>query len=92
MLIERLARPFFENLLGAMKPGACLLFIDNNDSRFKEWIEELADQFGLKLLSESDGKKNVGYDEEKSHLGNYIKLFPASKLGGDASYRIWRKV
>jgi hypothetical protein len=86
------AEPFFVNLLASMKLGACLLFVDNNDSRFKDWISGLADAAGLKLVSEDDGEKCMGYDEQKSDLGEYMDLFGSPKIRGNATFRVWRKI
>ena len=85
------AEPFFKHLFKNMKPGALLLYVDNNAPCFTDWFDELANSNGLHMLEADEAVEKMTVDEEKKALGKYLKKFGAVKLQADAAYRICKK-
>jgi len=84
---------YLEQLLGIAKPGALLLFNDNNDSRFYEPFDALAAKVGWDILVSSRGARRV-YDsaERLDDLATFGEKFGyKSRLTGDMAWRVLRK-
>ena len=85
------AEAYFSTLLSQMKPGATLLYVDNNDSRFSDWFDWLAKKAKLTVLKCGAGVEKMPWDEEKSDLEPYFSKFGAPKLDADIAYRVVQK-
>lgn len=85
------ANDYFATLLAQMKPGAMLLYVDNNDSRFTEWFDGLVKKAKLEVLKSGSGVEKMPWDEDKSDLEPYFSKFGAPKLNADIAYRVIRK-
>ncbi len=85
------ANDYFATLLAQMKPGATLLYVDNNDSRFTEWFDGLVKKAKLEVLKSGAGVEKMPWDEDKSDLEPYFSKFSSTKLDADIAYRIIRK-
>jgi hypothetical protein len=85
------ANDYFATLLAQMKPGATLLYVDNNDSRFTEWFDRLVKKAKLTVLKDGAGVEKMPWDEDKSDLEPYFSKFGAPKLNADIAYRVIRK-
>jgi SAM-dependent methyltransferase len=85
------ANDYFATLLDQMKPGATLLYVDNNDSRFTEWFDRLVKKAKLTVLKDGVGVEKMPWDEDKSDLEPYFSKFGTPKLNADIAYRIVRK-
>ena len=86
------AESFFANLFQNAKPGALLLFVDNNNEMFYGWIDQLTSQHGLKTIK--SGETVVGMEdlsEEKRDLGEYYEKFEDPKLTANVAFRIYQK-
>jgi len=83
--------PFFKNLFAQMKPGALLLYIDNNSPCFTDWFDLLVKTGGLEVLQSDEKTAKMPFDEEKTTLGEYLDKFSSVKLEANIAYRIWRK-
>ncbi len=82
------AEAYFGELLAQMKPGAVLLYIDNNDSRFTDWFDGLVAKANLAVVSEGAGVERMPLDEDKVDLEPYFRKFGPPKLKPDIAYRI----
>lgn len=85
------AEPYFDALFAGMKPGALLLFVDNNDSRFTDWFDGLAKKHGLAVLSQGSGNHTMPTDEDKKSLEPYFTKFGCPKLTANIAWRVVRK-
>jgi hypothetical protein len=83
--------PFFKNLFERMKPGALLLYIDNNAACFTDWFDSLVKKGGLEVLCSEQGIVKMPLDEQKVMLGEFLDRFGPVKLEADVARRIWRK-
>jgi len=66
------AEPFFNHTLSRSKPGALVLFIDNNDSRFHGWFDYLSTQNNFETIKAGSQNFAFSNDEEKRDLGCYF--------------------
>jgi SAM-dependent methyltransferase len=85
------AMPYFENLFRSMKPGAFILYIDNNAPTFTDWFDSLASKHGLKVVAADTLVIEMTYDEQKKDLGDYLEKFGPVKLKADVAYRVLKK-
>jgi hypothetical protein len=84
---------YVEKALARGKPGAVLLFNDNNDSRFFERFDKLAAALEWEVLVAGNGERKV-YDsgERLDDLGRFrTKFGRASRLTGNVAWRVLRK-
>jgi hypothetical protein len=88
---RKVARGFFDRLFEKAAPGSLFLYIDNRDTNFSGWFDDLAYTHGVKLLAADDVRLVVPPDEDKEDLGSYFDTFGYPKLTGNVSYRIARK-
>lgn len=90
--IRERANDYFAALMANMKPGALLLYVDNNDSRFTDWFDKLAKDAGLEVIKSGMGFDQMPFHEDKSDLEPYYgKFTPDPKLKSNVAYRIVRK-
>jgi hypothetical protein len=89
--IKDAAEPFFEHCLSQMKFGSMILFVDNNDSRFRDWFDAMAKKHNLVAIKSAEGELCFSNDEEKNDLGVYFGKFGWPKRKSDAAWRIMRK-
>lgn len=89
--VREKATAYFAELLAQMKPGALLLYIDNNDSRFTDWFDGLAAKANLTVVSKNAGMECMPWDEDKADLEPYFSKFGPPKLKPDIAYRIVRR-
>jgi SAM-dependent methyltransferase len=89
--IKDTAEPFFDHCLSQMKSGSMILFVDNNDSRFRGWFDGMAKKHNLVPVDMADGELCFSNDEEKTDLGVYFNKFGWPKRKSDAVWRIMRK-
>jgi len=85
------AEPYFDALFSNMRHGSLLLFIDNNDSRFVEWFDQLTAKHGLVIVEKDAGVCKMPLEEEKRDLEPYFTKFGAPKLDADVAWRVVRK-
>jgi hypothetical protein len=89
--IKDTAEPFFDHCLSQMKPGSMILFVDNNDSRFRDWFDAMANKHGLNAVVSAEGDLCFSNDEEKNDLGVYFGKFGWPKRRSDAAWRVMQK-
>lgn len=89
--IKEDAEPFFEHCLSQMKSGSMILFVDNNDSRFRDWFDGMAKKHSLVAVKSAEGELCFSNDEEKNDLGVYFGKFGWPKRKSDAAWRIMKK-
>ncbi len=89
--IKNEAQPFFDYCLSQMKPGAMILFVDNNSPIFYEWFDTLAKKHNLKPVYVVSKDLVFSNNEEKTDLGKYLKKFGWPKRKSDAAIRIMKK-
>lgn len=85
------ATNYFEALLNGMKPGAIMLYVDNNDSRFTNWFDEMVADANLQVLKSSRANELPPFNEEKRDLQPYYTKFGDPKLRANIAYRIVKK-
>lgn len=84
---------YFGQVMGMARPGAILLFNDNNDSRFYEPFDAVAAAANWTQLIANGGIRKV-YDrgERTDELGRFNAKFGwCPKLTGDVAWRVLRK-
>ena len=86
------ANEYFAHLFNQAKIGSLFLFIDNNNSEFYNWFDQLAANHKIDILRSNETDMKVPLDEEKSDLGKYFAKFSSPKLTANVAYRIGRKV
>lgn len=86
------AEEYFAHLFTQAKIGSLFLFIDNNNSEFYNWFDQLAANHKIDILRSNETDMKVPFDEEKSDLGKYLVKFSNPKLTAKVAYRIGRKV
>jgi hypothetical protein len=77
-----------------MKPGAVLLFNDNQNAMYYGKVDDIARSKGLEVLLEGKGDRRVYDRNEKSdELSEFSKKFGdrRPKLTGDVAWRVLRK-
>lgn len=89
--IKGAAEPFFEHCMSQMKSGSMMLFVDNNDSRFRDWFDAMAKKHGLVVDKSDEGELCFSNNEEKKDLGKYFDKFGWPKRKSDAAWRIMKK-
>jgi len=89
--IKTQSEPFFDHCLSQMKSGALMLFVDNNDSRFRDWFDQMAKKHGLDVVKSDEGWLAFSNDEEKNDLGEYFGKFGWPKRKSDVAWRIVRR-
>jgi len=82
---------YFANLFENAKQGALFLFVDNNNTKFYGWFDELAKKYGVEILKSTEAPMTVPTDEDKRDLGKYYEKFKYPKLTADVAYRIGYK-
>lgn len=85
------ATDYFKALLNGMRPGAVLLYVDNNDSRFTNWFDQMVAAAGLQVLVASTANELLPMHEEKRDLQPYYDKFGDPKLRSNIAYRIVQK-
>lgn len=85
------ASGYFTALLNGMRPGAVLLYVDNNDSRFTGWFDKMVADAGLNVLVSSSVNELLPMHEEKTDLQPYYGKFGDPKLRANIAYRIVQK-
>lgn len=91
-LMDDGADDYFTHLLGGIRSGALVLYVDNNHSAFTSWIEGKFKTHKLKIVGHGDGRETLPTDEEKRDLGKYYDKFDSQpKLEADIAWRIARK-
>jgi hypothetical protein len=85
------ATVFFEHFFTNVKPGAFVLFVDNRDSCFYNWFDELAVLYGFKIIETEETRFGLPGEEEKRDLGEFYSKFGSPKLSANIAYRIIRK-
>ncbi len=89
--IKAAAEPFFERCMSQMKSGSMMLFVDNNDPRFRDWFDGMAKKHGLVVILSAEGEISFSNNEEKTDLGEHYTKFGWPKRTSDAAWRIVRK-
>lgn len=87
------AREYFKLALTRAKSGALVLLNDNNDARFYDWVDKVADAAGFARLLANQGDRKIYDTEERlSALGKYAKKFGGhSKLTGRLAWLVFQK-
>jgi len=82
------AQDYFENLFTHMKPGAVVLFADNNYPAFRDWFDSLASGCGVAIHETDETEAQMPNDEEKKDLGEHYAKFGSPKLTANIAYRV----
>ena len=91
-LMDDGADDYFNHLLGGIRSGALVLYVDNNHSAFTSWIEGKFKTHKLKIVGHGDGRETLPTDEEKRDLGKYYDKFNSQpRLEADIAWHIARK-
>jgi hypothetical protein len=77
--------------MSSAKPGALLLYIDNNSADFTNWFDKLARDHGWTTLASASGDHLLPFEEEKSDLAPYINKFASPKIRANIACRVARK-
>jgi hypothetical protein len=85
------AEPFFENLFQRAKPGAMILYVDNNNAMFYGWFDSLVKAYNWRVLQSGELVLKMDYVEEKTALGEYYTKFTDPRLTANIAYRICQK-
>ncbi len=85
---RREADTYFAFLFDHILEGTPVLFIDNNDSQFYNWFDELATRYTLRTIFRHEDIYQMPWDEEKTDLGDYYLRFPQPKLEANVAVRI----
>jgi hypothetical protein len=85
------AESFFYNMLDRIRPGAQVLFLDNNASMFYEWFDEMVEQNSCEVLASNECDYRLPAAEEKRDLGLHFERFGDPKLSSKIAYRVVRK-
>lgn len=86
------AEAFFAYLFENAKPGALLLYVDNNSAVFYEWFDSLVKKYNWKVLcGDRLELKMEDVSEERTDLGEYHDKFGWPKLRADIAFRICQK-
>ncbi|MCX4239487.1 hypothetical protein [Paraliomyxa miuraensis] len=87
------AEDYLRTMLKRLKPGAIVLFSDNNAPKFYTMFDRIAAEAGLEVLESDQGNRKI-YDwgEQKDAIGVYAKKFEhQARLSGSLSWRVLRK-
>ena len=85
------ANEYFVHLFSNAKPGSLFLFVDNNNPKFYDWFDELAETHNIDIIKSKEDSITVPFEEEKSDLGKYLDKFNSPKLTANIAYRIGQK-
>ncbi len=87
------AEDYLRWALKQAKPGAVVLFNDNNDSRFYGWFDELTAALDFETLLAGTGERKIRDRlESKDIVGHFTEKFGATpKLSGFLAWRVLRK-
>lgn len=85
------AEPYFRTMLSNAKPGAMILYVDNNSPQFTNWFDQLAAEAGFDIIDHAAGVFKLPTEEEKSDLAPYYGRFENPKIKADIAYRVARK-
>ncbi|WP_437784498.1 hypothetical protein [Sorangium sp. So ce1097] len=86
------AEPYFDHVFASANPGALFLYVDNRDSDFSGWFEQLAAKHGLEIVDSGDMVAKMPGHEQKSVLGKWTSKFGTwPKLDARVDYRVARK-
>jgi len=91
LAFQDISNDYFANLFENAKQGALFLFVDNNNTKFYGWFDELAKKYGVEILKSTEAPMTVPTDENKHDLGKYYEKFKHPKLTADVAYRIGYK-
>jgi hypothetical protein len=86
------ADEYFAHLFNQAKIGSLFLFIDNNNSEFYNWFDQVAKNHKIDILRSNETNMKVPFHEEKSDLGKYFAKFSPPKLTANVAYRIGQKI
>lgn len=87
------AEEYFDALFSNMKPGALLLFLDNNNPDFFNWFDGFVAKHRLKVLESNSGQMQLPYHEEKTDLEPYkSRLGRNPKINANVAWRVVQKV
>lgn len=95
-LFAKLKEPagqFLKHVLVGAKPGALLLYIDDNNSSFYSWFDKLLFDNGWEIIDQGRGSMRLPREEQTKDLGEYCKegRFGSPRLKPDVAWRIARK-
>ena len=82
---------YFQELFARAKPGAFVLFIDNNSSQFYGWFDQLAAAHGFNVLDKGEEVAKMPPEEEKTDLEPYFTKFADPKLKANIAWRVVKK-
>ncbi len=85
------AHEYFETLFRQAKPGAFILFVDNNAPQFYGWFDEIATAAGFDVVTSWEGWEQLPFDEEKTDLQPYYSKFQCPKMRTDIAARVIQK-
>jgi hypothetical protein len=90
-MLNEPARHFFNYVLKGAKPGAYLLFVDNNAPTFYGWFDAILAECGWQIVAKYEGHMLMPCEEQTVDLGAYCEKFGLPRLKPDVAFRIARK-
>lgn len=85
------ALPYLKYLISNCKKGSIFVYIDNNNPKFFNQIDNFIDSKGLKILEKNEFNQTLDFNEEKKDLGIYYDKFGSPRLDANRVLRIFRK-
>lgn len=85
------AESFFRNLFENAKPGALILYVDNNNWKFYGWFDSLVTTHKWKVLLSDEARLVLDFSEQKVDLGEYFKTFRDPKIKANIAFRVCQK-
>ncbi len=80
--------PYFEHLFREARAESLYLFLDNRDSAFYSWFDDLCRRNGVQIVDSQEYKMQMPCDEEKTDLGEYFDKFSSPKLEASVAFRV----
>ncbi|PRP99677.1 hypothetical protein ENSA7_63170 [Enhygromyxa salina] len=82
---------FFKHVFGSAKPGAHILYIDNDSDIFTHWFDTLAAEVGLEEVQSWSEDARMPSDEQKDVLASYLTHLGWPKMKARVAVRVLQK-
>jgi len=86
------ANHFFSYLFENIKKDSVVLFIDNKTPKYRNWFDSYIGKNNYDVLISGEDRWFPPTDEEKTTLGDYLKMFEKPKIQSEIAYRVARKL
>jgi len=85
------ADEFFKSLFSSIEKDSLVLYVDNDDNYFTDWITKLMKNGGLEITELSHMSHQMDTNEEKTDLKEYFQKFDSPKITAKICIVIGRK-